>query len=507
MNDFIQTVDGKRLFKYLGLNKSVRIAGSVSVIGRECFAYWNWLSSISFARGRQLRQFDERAFCGCSLASITIPQSVVVLGAACFSACRSLNSVSFAKKSELERIESDAFLASGLESIVIPRSVRVIGSSCFNGCNRLASVAFEPGSQVRRIEAKVFSFCPRLTKVVIPRNVEQIGAECFVSSTLLSSILFEDECDLREIENSLFWGTGLKSITIPRNVLVIQDFGFCSLGGISISVDAANRSFSVREDCVTSFDGRKLFRYFGSDSQVVVDGNVEVLGSGCFSSLARLSSVSFASDPQLKQIEGRAFSHSGLKSIVVPRTVREVGAGCFLYCRCLLSVEFEHESALKEFGSSLFAFSRLESMTIPRSVSWIAGSAFGGLRGIQISIESGNESFIADEQFVLSRDRSKLIRYIGSSLSVVVRGNVENIGSECFSHCRWLSSVSFESDAQLTSLESSTFVGCSLTSIVIPRSVEKIESGCFSECGSMSSVLIESPSELKRLESAAFSGS
>jgi hypothetical protein len=73
--------------------------------------------------------------------------------------------------------------------------------------------------------------------------------------------------------------------------------------------------------------------------------------------------------------------------------------------------------------------------------------------------------------------------FSNSSLpSIVIPRTVEIIGSSCFSGCKSLLSVSFESGSLLRRIESSAFLYFSLASIVIPRTVEIIDSSAFSYC-------------------------
>jgi hypothetical protein len=67
--------------------------------------------------------------------------------------------------------------------------------------------------------------------------------------------------------------------------------------------------------------------------------------------------------------------------------------------------------------------------------------------------------------------------------------------------------ISFESNSQLTRIESNAFSSSSLQSILIPSTVQILDSKCFSYCYSLSSISFESNSQLTRIESYAFSNS
>jgi hypothetical protein len=62
--------------------------------------------------------------------------------------------------------------------------------------------------------------------------------------------------------------------------------------------------------------------------------------------------------------------------------------------------------------------------------------------------------------------------FSNSSLqSILIPRNVEIFGSQCFSNCESLSSVTFESNSRLTRIESSAFSSSSLHSILIPSTI------------------------------------
>jgi hypothetical protein len=84
---------------------------------------------------------------------------------------------------------------------------------------------------------------------------------------------------------------------------------------------------------------------------------------------------------------------------------------------------------------------------------------------------------------------------------------IEVICQKCFSDCKSLASVTFESGSRLSRLEKSAFSQSGLHSIHFPASIEVICESCFSNCKSLESVTFESGSRLSRLEKKAFSSS
>jgi hypothetical protein len=162
---------------------------------------------------------------------------------------------------------------------------------------------------------------------------------------------------------------------------------------------------------------------------------------------------------------------------------------------------------LTRIEARAFSYSSLESIVIPQNVQSIDGSAFLGVTLSSISIESGNDIFVLEKDFLIDILHHKLIRNFSKSSAIEIGRNIEMLGSYCFSNCNSLSSITFELNSHLTRIESEAFSGSSLQSILIPSNVEILGSKCFSHCQSLSSITFESNSHLTRIESEAFSHS
>jgi hypothetical protein len=387
--------------------------------------------------------------------------------------------------------------------IEIGPNIEILGSKCFSNCKSLSSITFELNARLTRIESKAFSHSS-LQSILIPKNVEILGSKCFSSCKSLSSITFESNSHLTRIESEAFSSSSLQSILIPQNV--------------------------------------------------------EILGSECFSFCRSLSSIRFESNSRLTRIESGAFSESSLQSIVIPRNVEILGSKCFYWCKSLSSITFKSNSRLARIESSAFSFSQLHSIVIPSNVRFIDGSTFDRVRKSSISIESGNDRFVIENEFLIDIVDHKLIRNFLKSSTIEIGRNIEILGSHCLFRCKLFSSIRFESNSRLTPIESFAFSKSSLKSIVIPRnvrfidgsafvgvtlssiaiepgndrfvienellidivdhklirnfsksseieipsSIEILGSSCFSSCGSLSSITFESNSRLTRIESEAF---
>jgi hypothetical protein len=102
---------------------------------------------------------------------------------------------------------------------------------------------------------------------------------------------------------------------------------------------------------------------------------------------------------------------------------------------------------------------------------------------------------------------SRLVRYRGSSRSVVIPKWIKVLGESCFTG-EWhkvnaLESIAFESESQLTEIKALCFSHCSLKSICIPRNVEILPNDCF-RGSKLESITFENESRLKRIEKNCF---
>jgi hypothetical protein len=181
-------------------------------------------------------------------------------------------------------------------------------------------------------------------------------------------------------------------------------------------------------------------------------------------------------------------------------------SSCFRSCESLRDVQFESNSQLRRIESYAFlGCSSLESILLPASLNTIDGSAFASSGLSEIKISEGCSSFQIEDNFVTDFGRTSLIIYFGQCDILMISSHYSRFCNKCFSSCKSLRDVQFESNSQLRRIESAAFLGCwSLESIFIPMCVEILCSECFGYCKSLRNVQFESNSQLRRIESRAF---
>jgi hypothetical protein len=255
---------------------------------------------------------------------------------------------------------------------VIPSSVEEIGKGCFSQCTSLCEVIFEAGSSLRRIESNAFKGI-NVRRIIIPSSVEEIGEYCFTGCGSLCEVIFETGSRLREIGDFAFDRTNVSEIEIPSKCETLSAY---SLFGVkSVTISKENALLSVEEMMMCKKD-KKLIRYFGSESRVLIKRDIEVVGKFCFHQCRSVREVTFEEGSKLQRIEARAFYQSGLTRIAIPSNIEEIGDDCFYPCEQLSEIVFEEGSKLRGIAAGAFRSCGLMRIAIPSSVKCIESEAF-----------------------------------------------------------------------------------------------------------------------------------
>jgi hypothetical protein len=330
--DFLIDIDGVRVVRYFGHDRTVTLRDEIETLGVGCFFWCPRLWSLVFERGSKLKRIEALALSDCSeLKSICIPVSVEILCAGCFSRCRSLSSLTFEADSRLTEIEANVFNdCSDLVSLSIPASVKIINGSAF-ASSGISEIAIEEGNANLGFSG-TFLINVTATSVVrhfgwddnitLDSKFERLCAECFSPS----SFIFEPGSKLSRIESGAFAHSELESISIPASVESLGDGCFGSCDSLS-SVTFGSESKLLRIES-HAFGGCSALK------SISIPASVESLGEDCLSCCSRLSSVAFDSGSQLLRIEAHAFHEcSPLKSFSIPASVQSLGCGCFSACQ------------------------------------------------------------------------------------------------------------------------------------------------------------------------------
>ena len=193
-----------------------------------------------------------------------------------------------------------------------------------------------------------------------------------------------------------------------------------------------------------------------------------------------------------------------MTSITIPYSITTIGDNVFYYCEGLKSVTIPN--SVKTIGQWAFAYcTGLTSVTIPYSVTTIGNSAFLACSNLtDIIVDSENPSYCSIDGILYDKEASVLINCPGKKEGEpTIPGSVTVIGSNAFSFCAGLTSVTIPSSVKTIGNEA--FSACTgLALVTIPNSVTIIGDYAFLSCTGLTSVTI--PGSATTIGNGAFLG-
>ena len=583
---------GSKAFSGLKISEIV-IPKSIVSIGDECFYRCRHLTSVVFERGSELICIGNSAFSRTSIERIEIPEKLTKIPRCCFSWCKDLKTVQFNGDS-IETIEEGAFLKTAIKEIEIPRSVKYLREGCFSLCESLHKLSLQ-GNAIEYIGKRAFfktaisqiktpvtkpvpydRFGRPMRELFIPKSVKYLGKQCFAECRCLTTVRFESGSLLESIpckcfyncvllssfdfgegssvsciEDDAFFGSAVKTLTLPRSIYYISEK--CGVENFRPSQEACDRrsilvfdthekqiavryNYTRMDQLIVSNKSNALYmdyenpeyccfearnnhirqiithRYSSMELKcklqfICIPSNVGIIREMCFMSCSLLSRVTFESRSCLKCIEKLAFSGcSSLREIEIPLNVEVLGERSFENCCKLSRVAFEAGSHLKTIGDGAFCKCPvIEAMKMPSKIECIPKGAFSNSNVTSMFIDCDNACLSVLTPFIVSHDESLLIALFQMLKYVIIPAETQVIGEYCFYECKSLCSVTFQASSKLKSLGGSAFYGCDhLAEITIPNTVESIGESCFQLCKALWKVTFERVSRLKTIGKCAF---
>ncbi len=263
------TVIKKYMFYHCDSLILVEIPNTVTEIQAHAFQGCRNLRRVVFQKGSRLSKIDAYAFADCSaLKSMNLSAAMLRIGKYAFFHCSSLTELQFTYMQHGEEKKNNAY----------PTALVTIPRYAFAGCSNLLMVEFDADSMLKSIEKGAFLGCGSLLRILITGSVQALGRYAFAYCRKLESVTIPQidavgnigKCafmycesmayiqlpnQLEHINERTFYGSGLKSVKIPRKVIYInhQAFAKCTLlekaviltGNASISPTAFEKHTEV----------------------------------------------------------------------------------------------------------------------------------------------------------------------------------------------------------------------------------------------------------------------
>ncbi len=213
---------------------------------------------------------------------------------------------------------------------------------------------------------------------------------------------------------------------------------------------------------------------------VVLPDSVKTIGKFAFYECEKLESISIPN--QVSSIGNGAFNHChNLKKITLPAKITKIAGNLFEYCYALSSINIP--DGVKSIGYAAFRFSGLKSVAFPKSVTTIDDAAFlktditdivipASVKTIgsdvftsciklnSITVESNNKNYSSQDGVLFNKDKTTLIQYptAGKRTSYKVPNGVKIIGYWSFGLCKNIENITIPSSVK--SVELSAFIDC-----------------------------------------------
>lgn len=339
-------------------------------------------------------------------SEIVVPNEVTSIGFGAFGGCRGLRKIVL--PNSVTRIENRAFInCTDLAEIVLPESLTHIGESAFEGCTSLTEITLPKG--ITRVCDSLFSGCKKLSRIFLPEGVTRIGTNAFLRCESLTRIDIPESVEI--IDRMAFLDCKrLSEINVPAGVTQIGTAAFNRTEWLTKQTD---------EFCILGQGN--LYKYSGSNADVVIPSCVKQIGSHAF------------------------FQNAAIQTIVIPDSVTHIGESAFCGCK------------------------NLRSVAIPESVIHIGAFAFSGCESlVEINIPASTTS-IDDDSF----SGCKNLKRVSFSNGVV------RIGRRAFAGCA-IDSLSLPEGLEV--IGDAAFSDCRLYSVVVPKTVKRTGVGTFCGC-------------------------
>lgn len=464
-------------FKNAGLT-SVKTGNGVVRIDTGAFYGNENLKELSL--GEKVSKLGDESFAFCkSLESVLLPASLENFSASAFSGCSALKDIKVAEDNAFfKNTVSGIYSKDGKELVILAAS----GAS---------AVAVAEGTEV--ICANAFTLCDGVTSISFPstlRNIEEAALD--------STAWFKNSAG-----GAVYAGGVLYRVLGNVATLAVAD------GTTAVADNAVNNETvtAVILPVSLEFIGKEAFKG-ASLKSVAIPKNVVMIDDCAFENVATLEKAEFSEGSALTTLGSAAFKGcAALKNIVLPEGVTAIPTDLFAGCAALESVTL---GSVESIGK--YAFSgcvALKEITLPATLTVLDPLSFLGCLNLEaVNVGEGNAAYKTLDGAVVAADENgewnKLVLFPqGKDGEYKIPDGITEIGDRAFYDCDGLTSVTFCDG--LKKIGDEAFFDCdALRSVNVPESVRKIGSYAFGSCNELREFVVNS--NLTSYDDNAFDG-
>lgn len=366
--------------------RKVTIPDTVEVIGPAAFKNNLALKSVSLPKS--VKRIGRAAFQKCGIKRIEVPEGVTVIDSLTFYDCPELERVTL--PATVTEIRSRAFWASPhIKEITLPEGLTTLGRDSIYGVaikvspknphfyidgkgvlfdRRENKLIVAPRSLTRRyaipeditsIEYGAFQFCGRnMNNIIVHKGVTMIGDGAFVGSEAVeiapgNPYFYLDDRGLLidKIQKKLLFAPRdlAGEYNVAEDMLAIGGRTFQNCRdlfrvklpdglqkiGPSAFAGCVNLRRITLPDSITHI-GSSAFLRCGKMENVPLPENLQSVESDLFASCSNITEIKIS--PNVKYIGKRAFSGTGIRSMVIPDHVKRLEFSAFYACKNLRQV-------------------------------------------------------------------------------------------------------------------------------------------------------------------------
>lgn len=419
--------------------------------------------------GKKVTQIGEGAFYGCDLLTqVTIPDTVVSIGAYAFENCKALQTITV--PDSVTNIGDRAFALSGLTKATIGNGAKNIGTGVFASCENLKeiSVASSNGSYISKNgvlfdkQQKVLLSYPaaKTGDYTVPVSVEEIKDAAFESAKNLSKLTLN--YGLKKIGEYAFSCSGIESINIPTSVSQIGDAAFSGCEALT----QVSWPYSVSNIATRMFEGCLKLK------TMVLPEGVKVISDMAFIDCIGLEEVVLSDT--LTTIGSSAFRNcKKLETIVFPMSLTAIGSNAFMLASSLKSANFKGLPPVS-FGGNAFTSTSVEFVigyTSSNASAWAPNGekTWNGYSIVMFDEENIDLPQDPDFEYTVVGGNAMIVGYKGKGSEVTVP---QTIGGKY----------------TVTAIDDYAFAFSKITKIKLPDTVVSVGTEAFSYCAELTSV-------------------
>ena len=501
----LYSADKKTLILYLSASSATKFTAlsTTEIILDGAFENNTTLTEIFLPKG--LRKIGVKAFAGCSaLSKIVIPNTVELIGEEAFSHCYKLKAPEFASGGEANLVIGKlAFANSGLCAVALPARTYLIDDQAFASTS-LDTISFANDSKLEHLGNQVFEGTKiteialpeglisigdstfegvrTLKKATLPSSLQTMGINTFRACTSLTEVTFAHGAKLKALPAGTFAESGIKSITIPASVTIInnkEENNFSSYGVFESCTSLVSISFEP--NCRLTEIGQRAFFGCSALKEIVVPSSVSTIGYLAF------------------------YRCRSLESVTIPTSTTKLGHSLFYECTSLKNVILN--SGTTELPTYMFyKCSSLTTITIPANVSSFGDDCFYGTSLESFVVTKGNSVFASRDGILYSADFTEILAYPSckKAATITIPKEITSIPADIFTNATGLKQVIFEEGGNNPLvIEASAFSGCyQLHTVILPERLKSIGTYAFANCYSLLSITI--PSSVESIGDYAF---